>query len=420
MQRIRIASACALGAAFVIAVPGARAQQPPYMSAGWFALAAFPVPSPLSDPNHVPVVDVPAREFGNRTLVPARRKRVGFEPRIGVTAEYADNVYFTPTDRVGDMIAVASPGVNYRAETARSYFEGDYSLEGAAYASESQLSKPIEAQTGFLFWNFVPTPTTRVVVVDNLQQSEDPLGQLVPGVRPGRSTTTRNFFDGQMLWRVAPTIDLRARLGSVVQHFEDPAEVDNSQTDLEAGALMMTGARNRAGVKYRHRNADFQGAPNASTDTVAAEDEFSLSPLVTVRGLAGVASVQGASVDQRTVLGAALIATTRDALMGLSFDQDVRTAGGLGSLFFARTATASARWRLASRWYLSGAVSFSTYESLGTDGLEIDVWEPRVTLSYTVSPGVVVAARYIHVEQQPNVGPATQASRIGVTLAFSF
>jgi hypothetical protein len=412
---------CILGALIAVAASAPRAQQPPHMSGGWFAPPAFVLPLPWNDPNRVPVVELPAREFGNRSLVPARTRRLGFEPRIGLTGEYTDNVFFTPTDRVGDFVAVASPGLNFRAENDRSSLEGDYSLEGAAYADQSQLTKAVVTQTGFLFWNFASSSTTRVVVAENFHRFQDPIGQLGPRPQRGRSsTTTVNDFDAQATSHVSPKVDLRVRLGSVVQRFEDPAAIDNSQTDLEAGALVLTGVRNRAGLKYRHRAVDFRGAPDAWTGTLAIEDEFSFSPLVTLRGVVGSAAIGGAKARRRTVFGAALVATTREVLWGLSYDQDVRATGGLDALFFGRTATASARWRLASRCYIDGGVSFSTYRSLETDGLQIKVWEPRLTLTYNVKPAIVVAARYVHTRQDPNVGAGTRASRIGITLVSSF
>lgn len=420
-QRTTAGGITAALALLALADPTAAQQPPPYLGLGWFSPALFPVAPGLADSSRAPLTDLPVREFGGRSLVPASVRREGFTPRIGLGVEYNDNVLFTPSDRKGDFVTVATPGANFRRSNARSYFEADYSFEATAYANQTQLNRAAEAQTGFLYWNATPTPTTRLIVVDNFQIFEDPTGQLVPGVRSGRTTTKQNYFDAQGLVSLSPTLDLRARIGSIVQRFDDAGATDNDQTDLEAGFLSMTGSRNRVGFKYRHRDVSFSGAPGASTSTFAGEDEFRLSPTVTVRAVAGMAEISGAAATQRPVLGAQLVATTQDVHFGLSFDQDVRATGGLPTLFFGRSLTAGARWHVTSRWYVAGGLSVSRFESLGTDGIEVNVIEPRLTVSWALQPGLVVAARYSYARQAPNFGaPVSEVNRINITLAYSF
>jgi len=399
----------------------ALAQQPPYMPASWFAPSAFPVRPPLEGPDRRPREEQPPQELGNHSLMPARTRRDGLEPRVGVTVEYNDNVYFKPSDQKSAWVGVISPGANYRKEGPRSYLEADYSLEGSLYAGSSHPTNAINAQTGFLFWNFAPTERSRVIVTDNLLTSPDSQGQLfVPGATGSLDTTTQNYFDAQGLYNVTHTLDARVRVGNVLQRFENPLAIDNRQTDLEGGLLLMTSSRNRAGVKYRYRDVRFSGTPDASTSTIALEDEARLTKRVTVRAVAGVATLTGVAPHKRPVLHAAVIADTRAALLGLSFEQDVQAAGGLGSLLFGRTLTATAQWRIAPRWYLNAGLSYANFSSLGTDGLDVKIREPRLTLTYTVRPGLVLAGRFAYVRQDPNQGPSTAGTRTGLTIATSF
>ena len=133
---------------------------------------------------------MPASE---KLLLGAPIRREGFTPRLTVTEEYTDNVFFTAQNRGTDYITKIAPGLGYRTSGRDGQLSVDYSVESRVYANNTNQNRAVSRQNGELFglWNL--SDRTSLTLFDRFESFQDPTEQQVPGILGSFGRTSINI-----------------------------------------------------------------------------------------------------------------------------------------------------------------------------------------------------------------------------------
>ena len=105
------------------------------------------------------------------------------KPRISVATEYDDNVYFTQTEAISDVITYISPGINARVQSPGGVASIDYQLQWVFYAHQSSRNSD-RHYLSLDGWKDLPG-SWRFSFHDDYMKSEDPIlvQQTIGGIK---------------------------------------------------------------------------------------------------------------------------------------------------------------------------------------------------------------------------------------------
>ena len=117
-----------------------------------------------------------------KLLLGAPIRREGFTPRLTITEEYTDNVFFTAQNRGTDYITKIAPGLGYRTSGRDGQLSMDYSVESRVYANNTNQNRAVSRQNGELFGLWNVSDRTTLTLFERFESFQDPTEQVTPGV----------------------------------------------------------------------------------------------------------------------------------------------------------------------------------------------------------------------------------------------
>ncbi len=365
----------------------------------------------LLNSDRTPILARPNRAINKNALIPPRTRRQGFIPRLNISEEYNDNILFDSDTVVKDFITRISPGFNFVNLTPRTNFELDYSFESAIYPDNSNLNNAFEAHNLFSSGSFRPTKTTTIVFFDTFFSYKDSAQQIIPGLSP-RNRSNENYFNLQLIQELFPKTELNLTYNQILNQYEDK----NTSTSLtHEGRVSFENQfsnQDKAAVHYAYRFINFlsnnarniisgsNNSENAMIHLASVSNTHEFSETLILNTEVGVAFTTKPSSSIDIIGNVSLLAPIKNATAEFSYNRDIKTAGGLGSLLEIDTVSANIGAFLWNNLYGRVGLDFSRFKAADGQGLEFIIIEPTLSLEYKFSKQLQFRLGYNYLYQE--------------------
>lgn len=353
--------------------------------------------------------------------VPIRRQ--GFTPRLTITEQYTDNVFFTAQNRGTDYITKIAPGLGYTTSGREGQLSVDYSVESRVYANNTNQNRAVSRQNGELFglWNL--TDRTTLTVFDRFESFQDPTEQQVPGILGKFGRTSINIGAVMMRHRLTPSIDLLVNYGNFLWSVDAPGAVNSMTHEGEAGVRVRETQWGRTTVKYRFRFFDFQQGRDFQSHSAMVAQEIDLSETLVMSGTIGAVRVEPNPSTVEVLAQASIKKSIGDALYELSYMRDVfPPSGGLSQPLVGDFIRASTKIRLANDFLFDAGLTW-ILTSTKSDDLTAHTLKWNVGVSYTPTSWLVARLGYDMFDQSEDIlGTSTDrlANKVSLRLIATF
>ena len=398
----------------------------------------------IMEPERIPITEIPARTISRHASLPPRIRRQGFIPRISVMEEYNDNILFDSKTVLKDFVTIISPGFNYVNSTDRSNFELDYSLESAIYADNSELNDAFEAHNVLASGSFNLSKKTSISFSESFFSFKDSARQIIPGLA-ARSRVNENYLNLGLTHVLSPKTELQVDYKQSLNHYEGKEAVTSL---IHEGSLALSEQftpQDKSSIKYRYRLINFESRTNTNLDIDSDDDTLSTMPITANTrqdGMIHLISVNNIhefseSFIATTEIGAAITtephsttdiigrvslqAATKDTTAELSYDRDITTTGGFGTLLEIDTVSANIGTSLMNKLYGSLSLDFLRIKQINGTGIEVKTLEPIASLEYKISKHFQVRFSYKYLHQEINIdNSSTDSNRVNLGFDASF
>lgn len=346
-----------------------------------------------------------------KLLLGAPIRREGLTPRLTLTEEYTDNVFFTARTRGTDYITKIAPGLGYRSSGRDGQLSVDYSVESRVYANNINQNRAVSRQNGELFgiWNL--SDRTSLTVFDRFESFQDPTEQQIPGILGAFGRTSINIAALMVKHRLTPSVDLLANYGNFRWSVDAPGAIDSMTHEGEVGARVRETQWGRTTVKYRFRFFDFQQGRDFQSHSALITQEMDLSETLVVSGTIGAVRVEPDPSTVEVLAQASIKKSLGDALYELSYMRDVfPPSGGLSQPLVGDFVRASTKIRLANNFLFDAGLTW-ILTSTSSDDLTVHTLKWNVGISYTPASWLVARLGYDMFDQREDI-LGTSANRL--------
>ncbi len=347
--------------------------------------------------------------------IPPPKRSSGFTPRLSVGLEYNDNIFFTATQPTSDSIALISPGVNFRHESARLNLELDYSFVSSFYAENPDLNETFEEQVGFLTARYAIGERTDLDALVVGHAFKDPTSQIIPGIIPPRGTTVQNLINLSATHALAPDRgpNLRFNFRQILLDFEDQVAVNSRTYDLSAGVQFFGARRNRFDGEFRVRYFDFDSGRDVWTYAAFAGGEMELAQSLYGGLNLGPLVAAGELQETDVLVHASLRKNFRDGDLELRFERDWTTSGGVDSVLLSQILSGSAQLQLGSGVQGSVKLGLGRFESLDESDFKIWTVQPELGITYAAKPWLLFRLAYLFTwQKQDGIDSSVNSNQI--------
>ncbi|MEX5218541.1 MAG: hypothetical protein AB7G68_05760 [Nitrospiraceae bacterium] len=330
-------------------------------------------------------------------------RRDGFIPRLSVTEQYTDNVFFTARNRSTDFITKVAPGLGYVTSGRHGQLFVDYAVEGRAYADNTNQNRAVSRQNGELLAQIELTNRTSLILFDRFESFQDPTEQLVPGVLGTFGRTSINI--GALLgkYRLTSTVDLLMNYANILWSVDQPGATNSMTHEGEVGARIRGTQWSRTTAKYRLRFFDFQHGRDFQSHSAIVSHEIDLSETLVLSGTVGVVSVVPSPSTVDVLAQASIKKSIGDALFELGYVRDVfPPSGGLSQPLVGDFVRALTKIRIANGLLFDAGLMWILTNTRSSD-LTIHTLKWNVGMSYAPTSWLVARVGYDMFDQREEV-----------------
>lgn len=410
------------------------------MCSSFLAVVALLVPSMLSaQDSEQPEFMRPQREFGEvsswqnqmgydrmptaeKLLLGAPIRRDGFTPRLTVTEQYTNNVFFTARDRREDYVTRIAPGLGYVRSGNHGQLVADYAVESRVYANNTNQNRALSRQNGELFGWMDLTSRTSVTVFDRFESFQDPTEQQVPGILGTFGRTSINIGVLMLRHRLTPSVDLLANYGNFLWSVDAPGAINSMTHEGEFGVRVRESRWGRSTAKYRLRFFDFERGRDFQSHTVMVGHELDLSETLVLSGTVGVVRVAPDSSTD-VMAQASIKKSLGDALFELTYARDVfPPSGGLSQPLVGDFVRALTKIRVANGVLFDAGLMWVLTRT-SADDFTVHTLKWNVGMSYAPTSWLTARVGYDMFDQREDVFGVSAnrlANKISLRLSASF
>ncbi len=359
----------------------------------------------------------PTAANGSRRRVdPPRPRETGFVPRVAISADAQDNLFFDSDDKTEDLILAISPGVNFVEKGKRWNVSADYAFESALYVDNDDLNDAFDSQAGMFTAGYELSPRTQIHLVDVFLKSQDPTAQPIPGATTATSGTTNNYADISLLHDLTRRMSLEMRYGYEIGRADDDSSTDINTHDWQGAIARVLSPRSKLRLDYRNRIFDFEGTDEGA-HSGGIEYTYDIAKNWSVFFDAGavVTTVEDEEVHARGRAGSKM--ALGQVLLEFGFERDIVAVVGLDELLLANSGFVEARMPIGQRLEVDTRVELSRFRTLEQTPLEIDEIDFSVGMSYAITDKTWFQSRYIFTGEDLKGGDFVPANRFIIGVA---
>ncbi len=353
--------------------------------------------------------------------VPTRRE--GFSPRLTLTEQYTDNVFFTAQNRGTDYITKIAPGISYMTSGRHGQLTADYAIESRMYVNNTNQNRAVSRQNGELLALLNLTSRTTLTLFERFESFQDPTEQQVPGILGTFGRTSINMGALMIKHRLTPAVDLLVNYGNFLWSVDAPGAINSMTHEGELGARVRESHWGRTTVKYRFRFFDFQQGRDLQSHSAMVGHEMDLSETLAVSGTLGAVRVAPTPSTLNLMAQASIKKSIGEALYELSYMRDVfPPSGGISQPLVGDFVRASAKIRIANGFLLDAGLVW-VLTSTSSDDLKVNTLKWNAGISYAPTSWLVARVGYDMFDQREDLfGTSTSraANKISLRLTASF
>jgi len=319
-------------------------------------------------------------------------------PTITVSEEYNDNVNLDNRHRDWDLITGISPGLAFIWESRTHRLVAGYNFTAELYLREPGRDNAFNAQNFNLDGTWRATEQLTLNITDNFTLSPDTNLISPQGVAVGRNRSWSNTLSGGAAYQIDERTSIRGGASYTVQRYSDDDLVDSDVYRATIGVERALTRYFRGTVGYEFGYFDIEREDKVITHTPRLGFIWQVTPTITLAASGGptfeqhpdggdsrITPAVTATYDQRVWFGT----------IGLGFDRQVGTAGGLGGvtdntavwgrievLTFARGLT------------LSFLPRYSWEKTANSNRIDIQSLTLPLQLTYRITAWMAAVARY--------------------------
>jgi hypothetical protein len=351
---------------------------------------------------------IPASE---KLLLGVPIRRDGFTPRLTVTEEYTDNVFFTAQNRGTDYITKIAPGLGYMTSGRHGQLAVDYSIESRIYANNTNQNRAVSRQNGELFALLDLTNRTSLTIFERFESFQDPTEQQVPGILGAFGRTSINIGALMVRHRLTPSVDLLANYGNFLWSVDAPGAINSMTHEGETGVRVRETRWGRTTAKYRFRFFDFQQGRDFQSHSVLLGHEVDLSETLVLSGTIGAARVAPDPSTVEVLAQASIKKSFGDGVYELSYMRDVfPPSGGLSQPLVGDFVRATAKIRLLNNFLFDAGLTWIMTNTNSND-LTVNTLKWNAGISYSPAAWIVTRLAYDMFDQREDI-LGTSADRL--------
>ncbi len=353
--------------------------------------------------------------------VPIRRE--GFTPRLALTEQYSDNVFFTAQNRGTDYITKIAPGLGYMTSGRHGQLSIDYAVESRTYANNTNQNRAVSRQNGELLALLDLTSRTTLTIFERFESFQDPTEQQVPGILGTFGRTSINIGALMVRHRLTPSVDFLVNYGNFLWSVDAPGAINSMTHEGEVGVRVRESQWGRTTAKYRFRLFDFQQGRDFQSHSAFLGQEIDLSETLVVSGTIGAARVTPNPSTVEVLAQASIKKSVGDGLYELSYMRDVfPPSGGLSQPLVGDFVRASAKLRFANNFLFDAGLTWILTNTSSND-LTVHTLKWNVGMSYSPTSWFVARLGYDMFDQREDIlGTSADrlANRVSLRMTATF
>ena len=324
-------------------------------------------------------------------------------PSITISEEYNDNVLLDNRNRQWDLITGITPAINFIWESRIHRLIAGYNFTSELYLRDSTRDNAFNHQNFTLDAMWRATEQLTLTLTDGFTATTDTNLISPEGVSVGRNRSWGNVLGGGAAYQLDPLTTIRGGGSWAVQRF-DRSELEDSDVYRINVWLDRTLTRQlRGSVGYEFGYFDIQHEDKVTTHTPRVGLSWQVTPTITLsanggpsfeehdNGTSRVTPAVTAVYDQRTWFGG----------IGVGFDRQVATAGGLGGV----TDNTSITGRLDVVTLMRGLTlsflpRYSWVKSAENNRIDISSITLPLQVTYRLTAWMAAVARYQFYQQR--------------------
>lgn len=346
-----------------------------------------------------------------------RRAPLTIIPSLAITGEYNDNIFLDNRRKVSDFIIGFTPGIAILAERPTYRVGAGYNFTSEIFTQETNESHAFDRQNFWLDSLYRVDPTLTLTLTDTFIFSTDTNLVSSESVDTGRDRALGNDLAAGVGWQFAPLWTLNGRASWTAQRF-DRNELENSDV-YRASLGVDRRVTNLITVdgSYEFGYFDIEHEQKSTTHTPRVGVRWQATPTIDLLLRAGpsveikdhgptrVTPAVTASYRQRFSFGA----------VGLSYDREIGTAGGLGGTTDNQLISGVVEVTRVMRGLIVQLLPrYSMVESSTGNRVDVQSFTAALQATYRITPWLSLIGGYQFFRQRSDSAALTNA---GTTIA---
>lgn len=325
------------------------------------------------------------------------RAPITLVPSITISEEYNDNILLNNRDRRWDFITGVTPALNFIWESRTHRLLAGYNFTAEWYARDETRNSAFDHQNFSLDGMWRLTEQLTVNLTDGFTATTDTNLISPAGVSTGRSRSWGNVLGGGASYQLDPLTSVRGGGSWAVQRYSRSELEDSDIYRANAGLERTLTRQFRGRLGYEFAYFDIQRESKVTTHTPRAGFTWQVTPTITLaasggptfeeheHGASRITPAVTANYDQRLWFGA----------VGLGFDRQVATAGGLGGVTDNTSVTGRVDvLTLARGLTVSFLPRYSWVKSADNNRIDIASITLPLQVTYRLTAWMAAVARY--------------------------
>jgi hypothetical protein len=317
-------------------------------------------------------------------------------PTITISEEFNDNVNLDNDNRRWDFVTGITPGLSFVWESRTHQVLASYSFTSELYARDESRNTAFANHAFTLSGTWRATEQLTLNLADTLTASTDTNLVAPEGVATGRSRSLGNVLSAGAAYQIDPLTLVRGGASHALLRFEDDElfESDVYRAGLGVQRRLSTTLQGTAGYDFGY--FDIEREEKVTTHTPRVGAIWQVLPMGTLTASAGPTFEQREDRDSR-ITPAVTVAydhRVRWGVLGIGFDRQVATAGGLGGTTDNTSVTGRAEVTTLARGLTLSILPRFAWVKSDNDRVDITSFTLPIQAAYRITAWMAAVARY--------------------------
>jgi len=346
-----------------------------------------------------------------------RRAPLTITPSLAITGEYNDNIFIDNHHKVSDFIIGLTPGISLLAERPTYRVGAGYNFTSEIFTKETDESHAFDRQNFWLDSLYRVDPNLTLTLTDTFIFSTDTNLISSENVSTGRNRSLGNDLAGGVAWQFAPLWTLHGGASWTLQRFSG-SELEDSDV-YRASFSLDRRVTNRLTVDggYEFGYFDIEREDKSTVHTPRVGVRWQATPTIDLllRGGPAIEVKEHSSARVTPAITASYRQRFSFGGVGLSYDRQIGTAGGLGGTTDNQLISGVVEvTRLVRGLSVQFLPRYSIVESTTGDRVDVKSFTAALQASYRITSWMSVIGGYQFFRQRSDSAAFTNA---GTTIA---